>query len=72
MIGICPHCGINLKEPPINNRETNEVMIVLIYRKFIESDNKLPSLEETGKCVVCNATIEDVLKQSELINKKKL
>ena len=69
MIGVCPHCGIRLKEPPHNNRETNEVMIVLIYRKLIESKKDLPSLKETEKCIVCNATAEDLIKQSEIINK---
>ena len=69
MIGVCPHCGIKLKEPPINDRETNEIMVVLTYRRFLESNKPLPSLEESGKCIVCNATADDILKQLELINK---
>jgi hypothetical protein len=67
MIGICPNCGINLKEPPHNSRETNEVMIVLIYRRLIESDKGVPPLKETGKCAVCNASAEDLIEQAELM-----
>jgi len=68
MIGICPHCGISLKEPPHNNRETNEVMIVLIYRRLIESGDDLQPFKETNKCIVCNATAEDLVEQAELMS----
>ncbi len=68
MIGVCPHCGISLKHPPHNDRETNEVMIVLIYRRLIESGDDLQTLKETKKCVVCNATAEDLVEQAGLMD----
>jgi len=67
MIGMCPHCKIQLKEPPFNNRETNEVMIVLIYRRLIESGAKLKNIVESGVCEVCRATLDDLKKQRELV-----
>ena len=67
MIGRCPNCGIRLKEPPFNDkRETNEVMIVLTYRKVIESGVKLKSFEETGYCEICRSTKKDHQEQLEL------
>jgi hypothetical protein len=67
MIGICPNCKIKLKEPPLNNRDTNEVMLVLKYRNLIEEGIKLKPLVELGYCELCNATNEDIEEQNKLI-----
>lgn len=45
MIGKCPNCGINLKEPPFENREINEVVLTLKYRYFIDSNKSITSIE---------------------------
>ena len=66
MIGICPSCGIKLKEPPFNNRETNEVVLTLRYRDLVENNESLPSIEKAGYCVLCNAQIAD-LKEQDLV-----
>ena len=63
MIGKCPHCEIELKKPPFNNREINEVMIVLIYRQLVESGDKIENIKSTGFCKVCRATVEDLKEQ---------
>ena len=68
MIGICPNCTIKLKEPPFNNRETNEVMTTLIYRDLIESGVKLRKINELGYCEICKATLKDLKEQEKLIN----
>lgn len=68
MIGICPHCRIKLNEPPFANRETNEVMLVLNYRKIIELKLTLAPIEELGHCELCRATKEDLEKQKSLIS----
>lgn len=67
MIGICPNCSIKLKEPPFNNRETNEVMITLGYRKLIESGVKPKKINELGYCEVCKATFEDLKNQARML-----
>jgi len=67
MIGKCPNCSINLKEPPFENRETNEVVITLKYRSFIDNDRSLDSIEKKGYCDICNAKINDLQKQNELL-----
>ncbi|MBT4241513.1 hypothetical protein HOD75_01295 [archaeon] len=63
MMDTCPNCGINLKQPPFNNRNTNEVMIVLNYRKFMDNDQPIGSFEDLGVCEVCDATKQDVVEQ---------
>lgn len=67
MIGLCPNCSIKLKEPPFNNRETNEVMITLLYRKLVESGKKLKNIAEFGYCEICKATLEDLKEQRKLM-----
>jgi hypothetical protein len=67
MIGICPNCKIKLKEPPFNNRETNEVMVTLSYRKLIEQGIKLRNIAELGFCEICKATLKDLKEQEEFI-----
>ena len=67
MIGKCPNCGINLKEPPFENRETNEVVITLKYRGFIDNNRPMDSIEKKGYCDVCDAKIDDLKKQNELL-----
>lgn len=67
MIGKCPNCGINLKEPPFKNREMNEVVITLKYRSFIDNNRPMDSIEKKGYCDVCDAKIEDLKKQNELL-----
>jgi len=63
MIGKCPHCGIDLNLPPINKRETNEVMIVMLFRSKIDNNDKLKPIEVLGYCEICNATIDDLKEQ---------
>jgi len=67
MIGKCPNCSISLKEPPLENRETNEVVITLRYRYFIDNDKPLASIEKKGYCDVCDAKVGDLKKQVELM-----
>lgn len=43
-------------------------MIVLIYRRLIESGDDLQPFKETNKCIVCNATAEDLVEQAELMS----
>ncbi len=66
MLGICPHCKIRLKQPPFKDRETNEVLIVMIYRSKI--DNKIPikDFNQLGYCEICKATKKDIQEQGEL------
>ena len=66
MLGICPNCKIELKEPPFNNRETNEVMLVINYRKLIENNIIPKPFEELGFCQLCNAKKEDIEEQKQL------
>jgi len=66
MIGICPHCKIKLKEPPFNNRETNEVMIVMNYRKRKDNDGEIKSFDDLGHCEICKATLKDLKEQEKL------
>jgi len=67
MIGKCPNCGINLKEGPFENRETNEVVITLKYRDFVDNGKSMASIEKAGYCDVCNAKIDDLKKQVEML-----
>ena len=66
MIGICPNCGIKLKEPPFNQREMNEVIITLRYRKYKDNDLEIPSVEKTGHCLICSASLQDVKMQKSI------
>ena len=59
MIGICPHCKINLAQPPFNGRTTNEVMLTIDYRKIIENNLKLKNFKNLGYCELCKATKKD-------------
>ena len=70
MIGRCPHCGISLKEPPFNKRETNEVMIVMAYRRIIDNNQEPKNITEIGYCEVCRATPEDKEEQTNLTESK--
>ncbi len=65
MMGICPNCKIRLKEPPFNGRETNEVVLTLKYRKFVENKSKLNNIEDLGYCELCNASKEDIKEQKK-------
>ena len=67
MIGNCPHCGIKLKEPPFDNRETNEVLITLRYRYFLDNNKKILSVEKAGYCEICDASLESIKGQSLLM-----
>jgi|APSaa5957512622_1039677.scaffolds.fasta_scaffold76772_1 hypothetical protein len=66
MIGTCPSCGINLKEPPFNSRETNEVVLTLKYRDLVENKESSPSIEKAGYCKLCNASLKDLQGQNSL------
>ncbi len=66
MIGKCPNCGINLKEPPFDKRETNEVVITLKYRDFIDNSKPMASIEKAGYCEICDAKLKDLEKQKEM------
>lgn len=70
MIGRCPSCGIGLKDPPFNNRETNEVVITLRYRNFVENNKSMASVEKKGYCDICNANIKDLKEQIRLTRGK--
>jgi hypothetical protein len=59
MIGKCPHCGIDLTIPPFNDREVNEVMIVMTFRGKVDGGEVLESIEDKGYCEVCRATLKD-------------
>lgn len=63
MLGTCPNCKIKLKEPPFNNRETNEMLLILNYRKLIENNLPIKSFDELGYCELCNAKKQDFEKQ---------
>lgn len=63
MLGICPNCKIRLKEPPFNGRETNEMLLILGYRRFVEKNVSLKSLEDLGYCELCKAKKEDLEEQ---------
>lgn len=65
MLGICPNCKIKLKEPPFNDRDTNEVMLVIKYRDIIESGNTPKLIDELGYCELCKAKKEDLEKQKK-------
>ena len=58
MIGICPHCKIDLKQEPFGNRETNEMLVVMNYRKKLDSGQDLKPVSELGYCEICNATLD--------------
>ena len=65
MLGICPNCKIKLKEPPFNDRDTNEVMLVIKYRDIIESGNNPRSIDELGYCELCKAKKSDLEAQKK-------
>ena len=66
MIGRCPLCGINLDKPPFNERERNEVILTLSYRKIIENNIQIKTIEELGFCELCSAREDDLKKQKGL------
>ena len=66
MIGICPNCGIRLKEPPYNERETNEILVVMIYRAKLDKKIPIKPIEELGFCEICRARIEDLMMQKDI------
>ena len=63
MLGICPNCKIKLKTPPFGKRETNEMLLVLNYRKIIENKIQLKSIDELGYCELCDATKKELESQ---------
>lgn len=63
MLGICPNCSIKLKEPPFTDRDTNEVMLVIRYRKIIEAGKNPKPIDELGYCELCNAKKQDLESQ---------
>jgi len=65
MLGICPNCKIKLKDPPFNDRDTNEVMLVIKYRKAVENGCTPKSIDDLGYCQLCNAKKEDLEKQEK-------
>ncbi|MBT4166245.1 hypothetical protein HOE04_04375 [archaeon] len=65
MIGRCPHCGIDLTMPPFNDREVNEVMVVMNFRQRVDGDEELESIEKKGYCDICKASLKDLEAQSE-------
>lgn len=67
MLGICPNCKIKLNKPPFNERERNEVILVINYRKMVESKKKPKSIEESGFCELCNAKKEDLEVQKDCL-----
>lgn len=67
MIGKCPHCNIDLKKPPQSNRETNEMIVIMNYRRILDTGGKPKKIDDLGYCEVCNATKKDHEKQQKLI-----
>jgi hypothetical protein len=65
MLGICPNCKIKLKEPPFNERKTNEVMLIIDYRNLVETGKPPKSIDKLGYCELCNAKKEDLEKQKK-------
>ena len=66
MNGICPHCQIRLKEPPFNEkRETNEVIVIITYRRLVESGIEIKNIKDIGYCEICKATIDDLEDQKK-------
>jgi len=65
MIGKCPHCKIDLNMPPYGKRITNEVMLIIWYRKIIEQGKKLPRIQESRTCKLCNASLKDLKIQKQ-------
>ena len=63
MLGICPNCKIKLKIPPFRDRETNEVLIVMIYRNKIDNNIQIKSIKEIGYCEICKAREKDIQEQ---------
>ena len=53
MLGYCPHCKVSLKEKT-KNRETNEMILILKYRTFIDAGKTLLPFNEIGYCEICN------------------
>lgn len=66
MLGICPNCKIRLDVSPFNGRETNEMMLILAYRKFIDNHVNPRSVDDIGYCEVCNAKKSDIEKQNKI------
>jgi hypothetical protein len=65
MIGTCPNCEIDLKKPPFENRNTNEVLITLKYRSFKDNNKLITSMEKAGYCEICDATLDMLEKQKK-------
>ena len=65
MLGICPNCKIRLKDPPYNERDTNEVMLVITYRNLVETGKIPKSIDEIGYCELCNAKKQDLESQKK-------
>ncbi len=67
MIGKCPNCNISLTQPPFDNRNTNEVMLTLKYRGFIDSNKTIASMEKKGYCEICDAKLEQLKNQKKAV-----
>ena len=65
MIGKCPNCSISLTKPPFDNRNTNEVMLTLRYRDFIDNSKSIQSIESKGYCEICDAKLKDIKNQKK-------
>lgn len=67
MIGKCPNCNIRLDHAPFNKREINEMILILNYRKVVESGTVLRPIEELGYCELCLASVQDIQEQKKLL-----
>ncbi len=67
MIGKCPNCSISLTHPPFDNRNTNEVMLTLKYRGFVDGNKAIPTMEKKGYCEICDAKLEQLKNQKKLV-----
>jgi|TARA_B100002003_G_C14049007_1_gene505286 hypothetical protein len=67
MIGKCPNCSISLLHPPFDNRNTNEVMLTLKYRGFVDSNKTIASMEKKGYCEICDAQLEQLKNQKKSV-----
>lgn len=67
MIGICPNCKIRLKEKPYSERITNEILVVMNYRRKLDSKLPIKTIEQLEYCEICNATLKDLEEQKRIL-----
>jgi len=66
MIGKCPFCNIELSKPPIDKKSINEMLLIIEYRKKLDSGGSFQPVKDLGYCELCNSTIEEINSQIEI------